>query len=288
MQAAGDVARLADLVEPGHGSLSLREQCKLLGVSRSSLSYRPKQKEGDAELRRALDKIYMEDPTLGSRRLPEVLARDYGLSAGRKRVGRIRREMGLEAIYCRPKTSVPAPGHRIFPYLLRNLAISQPDHVWCADITYIPMREGHGYLCAGMDRNSRAVLGWQFSNTMDASLSLSALEMALKRAGTVPEIFNTDQGSQFTCEPWIKRLESLGVQVSMDGKGRWMDNIFIERLWRSLKYEEIYLRDRDSLEEQRRAIARWVERYNHWRPHQSLGNAVPWAVYRKAVKKEAA
>lgn len=267
----------------------MREQCRLLGVSRSTFSYRPKeQREGDAELRRALDEIYMEDPTLGSRRLPEVLVRDYGLPVGRKRVRRIRREMGLEAIYCRPKTSVPAPGHRIFPYLLRNFTVSRPDQVWCADITYIPMHAGHGYLCAVMDWHSRTVLGWQFSNTMDASLCLSALEMALERSGTVPEIFNTDQGSQFTCEAWIGRLESLGVRVSMDGKGRWMDNIFIERLWRSLKYEEIYLRERDGLEEQRQGIAKWMERYNHWRPHQNLGNAVPWSVYRNMMKKEAA
>lgn len=261
----------------------------MLGVPRSTLSYRPKpESDGEAELRRALDEIYMEDPCLGSRKLPELLARDYGIAAGRKRVRRVRGEMGLETIYCRPKTSVPAAGHRVFPYLLRNLKVERPDQVWCADITYIPMHQGHGYLCAVIDLHSRAVLGWQFSNTMDVSLCLGALEMALETSGTVPGIFNTDQGSQFTSEAWLGRLEGLGIRVSMDGKRRWIDNVFIERVWRSLKYEEIYLRERDGLEDQRGGIARWLERYNRWRPHQSLDNAVPWSVYRPVREKAAA
>jgi putative transposase len=230
----------------------------------------------------AMDRIYLRDPCLGSRRLPEVLLRDYGLRVNRKRIQRLRRKMGLETIWCRPRrTSLPEKSHRKYPYLLRDLEVGRPDQVWCADITYVRMPRGHAYLCAVMDWFSRKVLGWRVANTMDAELCLGALSDAVEsRAGRLPEIFNTDQGSQFTSEEWTGRLEELGIAVSMDGKGRWMDNVFIERLWRSVKYEEIYLREHATLPELRAGLEEWFCRYNRWRPHQALGNRTPEEVYR--------
>jgi putative transposase len=173
---------------------------------------------------------YMLDPSVGSRRLVTVLERDHGLAINRKRLQRLKREMGLETIYCQPRTSIADKAHRIHPYLLRDKEVSRPDEVWCADITYVPMGRGHAYLCAVMDWHTRCVLGWAVSNTMDTGLCLLALERAKARAGRVPEIFNTDQGSQFTSEEWTGRLKEWGVQISMDGRGRWMNNVFIERL----------------------------------------------------------
>jgi putative transposase len=259
----------------------MRQQCKLLGVSRSSLNYVPvAEKAEDARLKRVLDELYMRDPCLGSRRLVSVLERDHNVPINRKRLQRLRREMGLEAIYCKPRTSIVDKVHRIYPYLLRNRDISKPDEVWCADITYVPMPQGHAFLCAVMDWHTRCVLGWAVSNTMDVTLCLTALERAKKRAGCVPAIFNTDQGSQFTSEEWIGRLKEWGVQISMDGRGRWMDNVFIERLWRSIKYEEIYLKEHRSVAALEAGIDRWMKHYNTWRPHQALGNETPLQMYR--------
>jgi putative transposase len=272
---------VSDLVEPDHKILSVRRQCALLGVARSSLNYQAvSERPEEAGLRRKLDELYLCDPCLGSRRLAAVLARDCGLVVNRKRLQRVRREMGLEAIYCRRSTSMPGKGHRIFPYLLRGLEIQGPGQVWCADITYVPMERGHGYLCAVMDWYSRKVLGWELSNTMDVSLCLAALNQALKEALASPQIFNTDQGSQFTSEPWLNRLEEVGIAISMDGRGRWRDNVFIERLWRSVKYEEIYLHGYRDLESMRRGLESWFERYNTWRPHEALGNRTPEDVHR--------
>jgi putative transposase len=179
-------------------------------------------------------------------------------------------------------TSIPDDGHRKYPYLLRGLAVTLPDQAWCADITYIPMPGGHAYLCAVMDWHSRKVLGWAVSNTMETGLCLEALENALAATGRAPEIFNTDQGCQFTSAEWTGRLLGLGVKISMDGRGRWMDNVFIERLWRSLKYEEIYLREHATVTALRSGLASWFERYNGWRPHEALGNLTPDKVYRPA------
>jgi putative transposase len=263
----------------------MRKQCQLLGICRSSVSYTPvAEKPAEVLLRRTLDELYLRDPCLGTRRLASVLQRDHGITANRKRLQRVRRAMGLEAIYCKPRTSVANKAHRIHPYLLRELAITRPDHVWCADITYVPMPRGHAYLCAVMDWHTRCVLGWSVSNTMDVSLCLSALDKARARAGCVPEIFNTDQGSQFTSEEWTGQLTGWGVQISMDGRGRWMDNVFIERLWRSIKYEEIYLRQYQSVAELESGVKRWLSHYNTWRPHQALGNRTPQEVYRPQAK----
>lgn len=269
----------------------MRTQCKLLGVSRSSLDYEPVAESAeDLRLKRLLDELYLRDPCVGTRRLVSVLERDHGLVVNRKRLQRLRREMGLEAIYCKARTSIADKEKRIYPYLLRELEISRPDQVWCADITYVPMPRGHAYLCAVMDWATRCVLGWALSNTMDVSLCLLALERAKMRAGCVPEIFNTDQGSQFTSEAWTAKLAGWGVQISMDGRGRWMDNVFIERLWRSIKYEEIYLKEHASVAELEQGVDRWMKHYNTWRPHQALGNRTPAQVHRpqKAITPKTA
>lgn len=265
------------MVEKDHPSLSIRSQCELLGVSRSSLDYEhvPVSAE-DLQLMRLMDEIYLIDPCVGTRRLVTLLARDYGVAVNRKRLQRLRREMGLETIWCRPRTSLPDVEHRKFPYLLREVEVKRPDQVWCADITYVPMPRGHAYLCAVMDWHSRKVLGWAVSNTMDQELCQSALEAAVGQSkGCLPEIFNTDQGSQFTSPQWTEKITSLGIAVSMDGKGRWMDNVFIERLWRSVKYEEIYLRAHGTVAELEAGLRGWFLRYNTWRPHEALGNRTP-------------
>lgn len=279
----------SELVEKKHPALSVRKQCALLGISRSSLSYEPvAESPEDLLIKRLLDETYLIDPCLGSRRLVEVLARDHGIKVNRKRLQRLRREIGHEAIWCKPRTSVADKAHRKYPYLLRDLRVERTDQVWCADITYVPMPGGHAYLCAVMDWHSRKVLGWAVSNTMETGLCLEALGNALEAAGRVPEIFNTDQGCQFTSEQWTDRLLGLGVRISMDGRGRWMDNVFIERLWRSVKYEEIYLREHATVPALRLGLAEWFDRYNTWRPHEALGNLTPAAVYLGASEATAA
>ncbi len=258
----------------------MRKQCELLGVARSTVDYQPTPEDPEnIRIQRLLDEIYMVDPCLGSRRLVTVLKRDHGVTINRKRLQRLRREIGQEAIWCKPRTSIPDHGHRKYPYLLRDLAVARPDEVWCADITYVPMPGGHAYLCAVMDWHSRKVLGWAVSNTMGTGLCLEALENALQATGRVPEIFNTDQGCQFTSAEWTGRLSDLGVKISMDGRGRWMDNVFIERLWRSVKYEEIYLHEHSTVPTLRAGLAKWFARYNDWRPHEALGNLTPAVVY---------
>jgi putative transposase len=277
-----------ELVEKNHPELSMRKQCELLGVARSSVDYQavPENPE-DIRIKRLLDEIYMIDPGLGSRRLVTVLKRDHGVDINRKRLQRLRREIGHEAIWCKPRTSIPDNGHRKYPYLLRNLTITRPDQVWCTDITYVPMPGGHAYLCAVMDWHSRKVLGWAVSNTMETGLCLEALENALASTGRVPEIFNTDQGCQFTSAEWTGKLLGLGVKISMDGRGRWMDNVFIERLWRSVKYEEIYLFEHATVHALRAGLRKWFGRYNDWRPHETLGNLTPAVVYQTAGRAAA-
>lgn len=267
----------AELVEKNHPKLSVRAQCELLEVPRSSLDYRPVgESEEDRELMRLMDEIYLIDPCIGTRRLVKVLERDHGRKVNRKRLRRLRREMGLETIWCRPRnTSAPDKAHRKYPYLLGSLEVKRPDQAWCADITYVPMSRGHAYLCVVMDWYSRKVLGWQLSNTMEVGLCLEALAMAVGQSGRLPEVFNTDQGSQFTSQEWTGELTRLGIAISMDGKGRWMDNVFIERLWRSVKHEDIYLREYASLPALEAGLEAWFERYNAWRPHEALGNRTP-------------
>ena len=275
----------AELVEKDHPKLSIRTQCELLGVTRSTLDYQPVPESAeDLRIMRIMDEIYLIDPCIGPRRLVKLLERDHGIIANRKRLQRLRRKMRLETIWCRPRTSIPEETHRKYPYLLRSLAVTRPDQVWCADITYVPMPHGHAYLCAVMDWHSRKVLGWRVSNTMDAPLCLGALSDAVAgNGGRLPEIFNTDQGSQFTGEEWTGRLTELGIAISMDGKGRWMDNVFIERLWRSIKHEEIYLREYGTVLELEEGLRNWFERYNTWRPHQSLGNRTPQQAHEDGV-----
>lgn len=232
-----------------------------------------------------MDEIYLRDPCLGTRKLVPIFARDYDLEVNRKRFQRLRQQMGLQTIWCRPRTSMPDQTHFKHPYLLRDLVVDHPNQVWCADITYVPMPHGSAYLCAVMDWYSRKVLGWALSNTMDATLCEDALTMAVNQSACLPDIFNTDQGSQFTSERWIKKLTELGVKISMDGRGRWMDNVFIERLWRSVKYEEIYLHGYDTIPVLKKGLIQWFDRYNGWRPHQALGNQTPNQVHETDYSK---
>jgi putative transposase len=260
-----------------HKKLSVRRQCALMGLARSGV-YRPVKpaKESDALLMRRIDELYMESPFYGSRRIA------FELKANRKRVQRLMRQMGLEALGPKPNTSKPAPGHKIYPYLLRNLSIERANQVWATDITYVPVGNGNLYLVAVMDWASRAVLSWRLSNTMDVSFCVEALEEALARFGK-PDIFNSDQGSQFTSQSFTSVLERAKVQISMDGRGRWMDNVFIERLWRSLKHEDIYLKHYADAREAREGIAQWIAFYNSHRPHQALGFRTPMSVYREGI-----
>jgi putative transposase len=262
-----------------HGAVSIRRQCTLLSLARSGV-YRMQHPANDEDvaLVRAIDELFTALPFLGSRRMA-IMLREEGWSVNRKRVQRLMRKMGIEALGPKPRTTKPEPGHKIFPYLLRNMTIDRPNQVWAADITYIPIGRGFLYLVAIMDWASRAVLAWRLSNTMDVSFCVSALEEALARFGT-PEIFNTDQGSQFTSAAFTGTLAKAGIKISMDGRGRWMDNVFIERLWRSLKYEDIYLKGYADGREARAGIASWIGFYNGRRPHQALGNRTPMAVWR--------
>lgn len=269
------------MVEKGHPHLSQRRQCELLGINRNRL--KPRARVGirpqEQSLARRIDEMYLDSPEMGARRISYCLGRE-GLHVGRRVVERIMKHMGIEAVYCKPNTSKPAPGHKIYPYLLRHLAIKQTDQVWCADITYIPMARGTCYLVAVMDWRSRAVLAWRLSNSMDVRFCLEAYHEAVRKAGRAPDIFNTDQGSQFTCREWTGALEAHGVRISMDGKGRWRDNVMIERLWRSVKYEGVYLWAYEDMHQMEEALGNWFERYNRWKPHKSLEMLTPWQVYR--------
>ena len=267
------------MIEPNHPSLSVRRQAALLQVNRNRLARTPKPGPQDLAIMHAMDVIHTRWPFYGQRKLLVELDK-AGFPLGRKKVRRLMRVMGIEAVAPKRRTSLPDDNHRKYPYLLRGLAVTEADQVWCADITYIRMQRGFAYLVAIMDWHSRAVLAWRLSNTLDTRFCLEALAEAVRVAGRVPVIFNTDQGCQFTCHEWTGALEDLGVQVSMDGKGRWMDNVFIERLWRSLKYEDIYLKDYPDLVALEGGVRAWMNDYNHLRTHQSLGYDSPWDVYR--------
>ena len=270
-------ARLNLIARP-HPRLSIVEQCLLLKVPRSTLYYKPEPVgDGELALMRAIDVIYTKWPFYGARRMVRELD-EQGHKVTRKRVRRLMKLMGLETIYQKPFTSGKHPGHKIYPYLLRNLSIDHRNQVWCADITYIPMARGFLYLVAFMDWFSRKVLAWRLSTTMDTEFCVEALQDAMNRHGK-PGIFNTDQGSQFTSEAFTGTLIAHGVQISMDGKGRFLDNIFIERLWRSLKYEEVYLKAYASVAEARTSIGSYLSFYNDERKHQSLGYRTPSAIF---------
>jgi putative transposase len=263
--------------------LSVRRQCELLQLSRSGL-YRPTPTaEEDLALCSELDKLHLEFPAFGSRKLSRLL-RTQGKTVNRKRVQRLMRIMGIEALAPKPRTSEPAPEHTKFPYLLRHLEIVRPNQVWASDITYIPTRQGHCYLVAVMDWYTRRVLSWRVSNTMDSRFCIEAVEEAIAKFG-LPGIFNTDQGSQFTDEDFTKVLLEKGVKVSMDGRGRFMDNIFVERLWRSVKCEEVYLNDYRDVADARAAIGIYLDKYNRRRPHQTLGLQTPKAFFEFEMEK---
>ncbi len=259
--------------------LSIRRQAKLLGVNRNRLTPAPRKwTKEELEISLAMDKLHMKRPYYGSRRIHgELTALGWQLSRGRVR--RLMKRMGLTAIYPKPRTSIKARENKVYPYLLRGLEINRPNQVWCTDITYIPMATGFAYLIAIMDWHSRAVLSWKISNTMDTAFCVEALKEARQAAGCWPEIMNTDQGSQFTSDEWVSELKAANVKVSMDGKGCWVDNVFIERLWRSLKYEDIYLREYLDVPDLESGVREWMNFYNHERRHQSLGDQPPWTVH---------
>lgn len=264
-------------MEPEQARLSLRRQCALLGINRASLYYRAVgERAENLRLMRRIDEQYTRCPFYGSRRLTAWL-RGGGFEVNRKRVARLMRVMGLEAVYPKPRLSQPGEGHKIYPYRLQQVQIERVNQVWSTDITYIRLAQGFIYLVAVMDWFSRYVLSWALSLTLEVDFCLEALRSALGRGR--PEIFNSDQGSQFTSERFTGELEARGIAISMDGRGRCLDNIFIERLWRSLKYEEVYLRDYRAVSEARQGIGRYLQFYNHQRLHQSLGYRTPAAVH---------
>ena len=266
------------MVEPGHTEISMRRQCELLGVNRSGLYYEPVgESEENLALMRLLDEQFTRTPFYGSRRMTEWLA-TVGHAVNRKRVSRLMELLGIEAVYPKPKLSQPGEGHRIYPYLLRGTTVERVNQVWSTDITYIRMAQGFVYLVAVMDWFSRRVLSWRLSITMEADFCVEAVQEAMVKYGR-PEIFNTDQGVQFTSAAFLDQLEAAGVRISMDGKGRFLDNIFIERLWRSLKYEEVFIKAYASVPEARRGIGGWFWFYNDERPHQALGYRTPRAVF---------
>ena len=282
MRAAGDRSVRKTLVEPSDPQLSLRSQCRLLGVNRNRL--RPaaaKATPTDLQIMRWLDEMHLRFPTFGTRGLRRLLKREQGISVGRHRVRRLMKLARIGAVYPRPRTSAPGPGHRIYPYLLRGLDICRPNQVWGADITYIPMPTGYCYLVAVVDWYSRKVLGWAISTTLDTEFCLRAFRQAVVVAGRAPEIMNTDQGAQFTSNDWIEEMKRHeGVKISMDGKGRWVDNVIVERLWWSLKYEDVYLRSYDTPRAVEAGVSKWFRTYNAERPHSSLkDDATPDKAY---------
>ena len=258
--------------------LPLAQQCRILSLSRSGVYYTPVPlSDRDRQLMELIDRIHLEEPYWGTRGIRNELW-SRGHRIGRSHVRTLMRKMGIEAIYQKPRLSKPHPDHTVYSYLLKGLTIIEANAVWCADITYIPMAKGFCYLVAVMDWASRKVLSFRLSNTLDPSFCTEALEEALRTYGT-PEIFNTDQGSQFTSDDFTKILKDHNIKISMDGQGRWMDNIFIERLWKSVKYQDIYIKAYGSIGEVRKGLTTWFNRYNSWRRHQGLDNRTPDEVY---------
>ena len=263
--------------------LSVSRQAIVLGISRGAVYYKPRPvSDADLKLMHRIDKLHMEFPFTGSRMLQGLLVQD-GFKVGRLHVATLMKRMGIEALYRRPNTSKPAPGHKIYPYLLRKLPITRPNQVWAMDITYIPLARGFVYLTAVVDWFSRKVLAWRLSITMDVAFCIEAVEEAMARFGK-PDIFNTDQGSQFTSREFTSLLIGAGIRISMDGKGAWRDNVFVERIWKSVKYEEVYLRAYASVSDARASIGRYLAFYNGKRPHQSLGRQTPDQAYFNALQ----
>lgn len=265
------------MIEPDHSEISIRRQCDLLGLNRSTLYYQPASETAEnLHLMCLIDEQYLQTPFYGWPRMTAHLRRQ-GYEVNHKRIRRLMQKMGIQALYPKPRTSVAGRGHKIYPYLLRGLEIAQPNHVWSSDITYIPMRQGFMYLVAIIDWFSRYVVTWQLSNTLDGFFCLDALRQALEQAR--PVIFNTDQGTQFTAQEFTGSLEQAGIRISMDGRGRALDNIFIERLWRSVKYEDVYLKEYDTVSALDAGLAAYFRFYNQERPHQSLAYRTPVEVH---------
>jgi putative transposase len=259
-------------------TICISEQCRLLGVSRSSYYYEPTaETEENLEIMRRMDEIYMDHPSWGSRKMRDRLTLE-GKTVNRKRIQRLMRLMGIEAIYPKKNLSKPNLEHKVYPYLLRGLTIDRPNQVWCTDITYIRLQHGFVYLVAVLDWYSRKVLSWSISTTLDSHFCIDALDEALRHYGK-PDIFNTDQGSQFTSKAFTDRLSTEGIRISMDGKGRASDNIIVERFWRSLKYEEVYLKEYESVVECRKSVQWYIDKYNNFRPHASLDGHTPSMAY---------
>ena len=268
-------------------ALPLARQAEALGISRGSVYYAPRPvSASDLALMRRMDELHLDYPFAGSRMLRDLLVAE-GFPVGRLHVATLMRRMGIEALYRKPNTSKPAPGHTVYPYLLRKLPVTRPNQVWAMDITYIPMARGFVYLAAVVDWFSRRVLAWRLSITLEAAFCIEAVEEALAHYGR-PEIFNTDQGSQFTSHDFTSVLSKNSIAISMDGKGAWRDNVFVERLWRSIKYEEVYLRAYDSVSEARASIGRYLTFYNGQRPHSSLDRKTPDQAYFNPLPQRAA
>jgi putative transposase len=265
------------MIDPEH-DLPIQQQAKVLEISRSTVYYEPRPiSDEDLWLMRRIDELHLSYPFAGSRMLRGLLWQQ-GLGVGRRHIKTLMRKMGIEAIYRKPNTSKPAPGHRIYPYLLGNIAVTRPNQVWAMDITYIPMARGFIYLAAVVDWFTRRVISWRLSITLETNFCIEALEEALS-SNDKPEIFNTDQGSQFTSYAFVEKLEKNGIKVSMDGKGRWRDNVFVERVWKSIKYEEVYLHAYETVHEASNSIGKYLEFYNSIRPHSSLDGFTPDQIY---------
>ncbi len=276
------------MMEKDHLELSLRRQAKLLGVNRNATKKKKAREDREIQAMNMLDVLHMRWPYYGQRKLRYMMS-ELGMHIGRKKLRRLMQTMGIACVAPKPCTSMPNKEHVKYPYLLNGLEVVRANQVWCTDITYIRIGKGFAYLIAVMDWHSRAVLSWRLSNTCDTDFCIATFNDAVKEAGCAPEIFNTDQGCQFTSKAWITAIQTSGAKVSMDGKGRWMDNVFIERLWRSLKCEDIYLKDYRNLVELKIGVRQWMEDYNHARIHETHEYATPWSVYRAGtIKREAA
>jgi putative transposase len=274
------------MIDPEH-DLPIQQQAKVLEISRSTVYYEPRPiPDEDLWLMRRIDELHLSYPFAGSRMLRGLLWQQ-GLEVGRRHIKTLMRKMGIEAIYRKPNTSKPAPGHRIYPYLLGNIAVTRPNQVWAMDITYIPMARGFVYLAAVVDWCTRRVISWRLSITLETNFCIEALEEALS-SNEKPEIFNTDQGSQFTSDDFTGLLKKHGIKISMDGKGRWRDNVFVERVWKSIKYEEVYLHAYETVHEARNSIGKYLEFYNSIRPHSSLDGITPDQVYFNRLPKSMA
>jgi putative transposase len=269
-----------------HRRLSVRRQCELLSVNRSTVYYESRLDDSEAiRLMRLIDEQHLKTPFFGSRQMAHWLSEREGYPINRKRVQRLMQIMELRAIAPRPSTSKRHPQHKVYPYLLRGVAVTRANQIWAADITYLPMARGFGYLVAIIDWHTRMVLAWRLSNALDARFCVEALDEAMARWGA-PEIFNTDQGTQFTSEPWTERLKTNGIEISMDGRGRCFDNIFVERLWRTVKYEEVYLHAYEDLREARERLKGYFDFYNDERPHRAPGGATPSAAYYESLQEQ--